>query len=153
MTKIKRTSSADIDFQNLVSLLDQDLAIRNGEENSFYAQYNKIDALKNVVVYYEGKIAVGCGAFKSFDKLSVEIKRMFVKPDFRGKGFGAAILSELESWAAEMNFSESVLETGHTNPEAKKLYQKNGYTIIPNFGQYIGVENSVCMKKRIKITP
>ena len=150
MSILKRTTSDDLDFQNLVLLLDKDLAMRNGKQNEFYAQFNKIDSITNAVVYYDNGNAVGCGAFKPFDNRTVEIKRMYVKQSFRGKGIGAAILSELELWATEINYSECVLETGHTNLEAKNLYQKEGYIIIPNFGQYAGVENSVCMKKSMK---
>ena len=150
MTKLKRATSEDLDFRNLVKLLDQDLAIRNGKQNDFYAQFNKIDSIKYVVVYYDNDVAVGCGAFKPFNSETVEIKRMYVKQDFRGKGIGAAILSELELWATEINYFNCILETGHANPEAKKLYQKEGYVIIPNFGQYVNVANSVCMKKVIK---
>jgi putative acetyltransferase len=150
VTKLKRTTSDDLDFQTLVELLDKDLARRNGDHNDFYAQFNKIDSIKNAVVYYDHDVAAGCGAFKLFDHDAVEIKRMYVRENFRGRGIGAAILYELELWAAELNFTECVLETGHTNPEAKKLYQEKGYVIIPNFGQYVGVSNSVCMKKTIK---
>ena len=150
MTKLKRTNSEDTDFQKLVRLLDEYLEIKDGKDHSFYAQYNKIDMIKNVVVYYDHDIAIGCGAFKEFDKETVEIKRMFVQPDFRGKGIGEIILKELECWASEINYSVSILETGKKQPEAIRLYQKSGYLIMPNYGQYENVENSVCMKKAIK---
>jgi len=150
MAEIKRTTSDDIDFRTLVSLLDKDLAIRDGDEHSFYAQFNKLDTIKHAVVYYDENIAIGCGAFKQFDDSTVEIKRMFVHPDFRGKGIGLLILKELELWASEINYSASVLETGKKQPEAIKLYQKAGYKTIPNFGQYTHAENSVCMLKAIK---
>lgn len=150
MAKLKRTTSDDIDFQILVNLLDQDLEIRDGQEHSFYAQFNKIDMIKNVVIYYDEGIAIGCGAFKEFDNKTVEIKRMFVQKNSRRKGIGTLILKELELWATEINYAESILETGKKQPEAIRLYQKTGYTIIPNFGQYENVENSVCMKKSIK---
>jgi putative acetyltransferase len=150
MVRLKRTASDDSDFQNLVKLLDKDLEIRDGKEHSFYAQFNKTDKIRNVVIYYEGDTAVGCGAFKEFDNKTVEIKRMFVQQNFRSKGIGAIILKELEGWASEINYSESILETGKKQPEAIRLYQKAGYAIIPNFGQYKNVENSVCMKKSIK---
>jgi putative acetyltransferase len=149
MIELKRTTSDDADFQSLVKLLDRDLEIKNGSEHSFYAQYNKIDALKNAVVYYDNAIAIGCGAFKEYDKATVEIKRMFVQPEFRGKGVGAKILNELEQWAEEINYTAAILETGKKQPEAIALYKKAAYEIIPNFGQYAGVENSVCMKKML----
>src|SRR4249919_4131983 len=127
MFTLKRTSSDDPDFQSLVKLLDRDLEIRNGSEHSFYSQYNKIDAIKNAVVYYDNGIAIGCGAFKEYDKNTVEIKRMFVKPDARGKGIGGKILNELEQWAAGINYTATILETGKKQPEAIALYKKAGY--------------------------
>ncbi len=149
MSFLKRTTSADIDFQNLVALLDRDLQIRDGDEHSFYAQFNKIDSIKNVVVYYEENEPIGCGAFKQWEPTIAEIKRMFVKPEHRSKGIASVILNELENWAIEIGFTACVLETGKKQPEAIRLYIKNNYAIIPNFGQYENVENSVCMKKEL----
>lgn len=149
MIKIHRTNSGDKDFQELVALLDEDLSIRDGEDHSFYAQFNKIDSIKFVVVAYENEKAVGCGAFKTFDDETVEIKRMFVRPENRGQGIGVEILSELEKWAFEQNDKFAILETGKKQPEAIRLYQKSGYELIENYGQYKNVESSVCMKKRL----
>ena len=150
MTPIKRTNSVDVDFQILVRLLDADLKVRDGDEHAFFAQYNKIDSLKNVVVCYVDNEAAGCGAFKEFDKTSVEIKRMFVQPAMRGKGIAMKILDELELWAKELNYIAFVLETGKRQPEAINLYIKTGYSIIPNYGQYENVETSVCFRKLIE---
>ena len=149
MLKIIRTDSNNTDFQSLVRLLDADLAIRDGDMHGYYAQYNKIDAIKNAVVAYDGETAVGCGAFKPFDDDSVEIKRMYVRPENRGVGIAVEVLKELENWAAELDFKAAVLETGKKQPEAIRLYEKSGYELIPNYGQYIGLENSVCMKKSL----
>jgi putative acetyltransferase len=149
MIIIKRTTSEDNDFQKLVALLDNDLAIRDGDEHAFYAQYNKIVNIKNVVVAYLNGEAVGCGAFKAYETDVVEIKRMYVAPTFRGKGIAQKILAELELWAKENDFHACVLETGKKQPEAIALYTKAGYSDIPNYGQYAGVENSVCMRKEI----
>lgn len=136
-----------MDFRELVALLDAELAIRDGSEQVFYAQFNKLDAIREVVVAFENEKAVGCGALKKFDSNAAEIKRMFVRPESRNRGIAARILSELEAWAKELNFAECVLETGLKQPEAVHLYQKGGYEIIRNYGQYEGVENSVCMRK------
>ena len=149
MTTFKRTDSDNPDFRGLVALLDKDLATRDGDEHSFYAQFNKVDNIRNVIVCYTNDVAIGCGAFKEYDKQQVEIKRMFVQPAYRGHGIGHKILRELELWAAELNYSECILETGKKQPEAIKLYQKAGYSVIKNYGQYENVENSVCMKKPI----
>ena len=146
---ITRTDSENEDFQALVRLLDEDLAIRDGADHSFYAQFNKIDTIKNVVVAFQNEFPVGCGAFKKFDDETVEIKRMFVRPEFRGKGIAGVILTELENWATELGFKFAVLETGKKQPEAIRLYEKSGYALIPNYGQYEGMENSVCLKKSL----
>jgi putative acetyltransferase len=146
---IKRTNEDDADFLSLVKLLDVELAERDGDEHAFYAQFNKPVGLTGVVVAYRDGLAVGCGAFKKYDENGVEIKRMFVRPDFRGLRIAAEILTDLETWANELGFSAFVLETGHKQPEAIALYKRSGYEVIPNYGQYMGVENSVCMHKTV----
>lgn len=147
MLNLFRCDSENPDFLHLVALLDQDLAIRDGEEHAFYAQFNKVDKIKHCVVAFLDNQAVGCGAIRALDEASMEVKRMFVLPDFRGRGVAGAVLQELEDWSRELGFARCVLETGKKQPEAIGLYQKSGYRIIPNYGQYVGVENSVCMEK------
>ena len=149
MTIFHRTLSDNEDFQDLVALLDADLKQRDGDQHPFYAQFNKIENIRNAVVCYIDDKPIGCGAFKEYDKQKAEIKRMFVLPGYRGKGIGLDILKELELWASELNYTEYILETGKKQPEAIRLYQKAGYTIIKNYGQYEKVENSVCMMKAI----
>jgi len=75
---------------------------------------------------------------------------MYTRPDYRGQGIAKAIITELEHWAKEEGYTTAILETGHLQKDAIGLYQKLGYEITDNFGQYIGVENSVCMKKILK---
>jgi putative acetyltransferase len=149
ITTTLRTTSENSHFQNLVVLLDAVLRIKDGEDHAFYAQYNKLDAINHVVVCYQDDVAIGCGAFKEFDSNTVEIKRMFVHPDSRGKGIASTILKELELWASEFNYTHCVLETGKKYPEAVALYHKSGYKITPNYGQYENISDSVCMKKSI----
>ncbi len=150
MITIKRTSSEDSVFINLVKLLDAELAIADGDQHVFYSQFNKIDKIKYVVLVYENEIPLGCGAIKEFGKDVMEIKRMFVSPDKRNKGFATRILIELENWASELSCTRCILETGKRQPDAIGLYKKNGYKPIPNYGQYAGVENSVCFEKVLK---
>ena len=152
MIKLLKTDSQNQDFIDLVSLLDADLAIRDGEEHSFYHQFNKINLIKHVIMAYIENIPVGCGAIKEFNTDAMEVKRMYVLPENRGKGIAGRILLELEKWATELGYAKCVLETGKKQPEAIALYSKNGYTTIPNYGQYIGIENSVCFEKTLKQT-
>ena len=147
MITVTRTTSNNPDFEKLVIELDAVLAILDGEDHAFYAQFNKSSALKNAIIAYENETAVGIGAYKEYDSETVEMKRMYTLPEFRGKGIASKILSELELWAEEENYKIAVLETGFLQKEAISLYQKLGYIITENYGQYIGVENSICMKK------
>jgi GNAT superfamily N-acetyltransferase len=149
MLRLVRTTSENPDFRALVQLLDQDLAERDGAEHGFYAQYNKIDLIRHVVVTYRDGVPVGCGAFKEFEPDTVEIKRMYVRPDYRQQGAARAVLTELEQWAVELGYSTAVLETGKRQPEAIALYQRSGYGFTLNYGQYVGVENSVCLRKSL----
>jgi putative acetyltransferase len=150
MIKIIRTDSDNPDFIGLVKRLDADLAERDGNDHSFYAQFNKIDKIKHVIVAYEEGQPMGCGAIKEYSPNTMEVKRMYTSPDSRGKGIATKILAELEIWAAELNYGRCILETGKRQPEAIGLYKKNGYQLIPNYGQYVEVENSVCFEKELQ---
>ena len=150
MISIVRTNSESADFVGLVRHLDMELAERDGKDHSFYAQFNKIDMIKHVVVAYEDDQPVACGAIKEYEPGTMEVKRMFTLPASRGKGIATRVLSELENWAAELSYTKCVLETGKKQPEAIRLYEKSGYKLIPNYGQYAGVENSVCFEKILK---
>ncbi|MCC6411275.1 MAG: GNAT family N-acetyltransferase [Saprospiraceae bacterium] len=149
MLQIKRTSSEDFDFQFLVKKLDAYLAFVDGDDHAYYHQFNKTDSLQYVLVAYWDGEAVGCGAIRPYDDTSMEVKRMYVQPEQRGKGFAKAVLTELENWAAELNYDFCILETGKKQSEAMQLYAKSGYKVIENYGQYKGVENSVCFKKAV----
>lgn len=149
MVNIKRTTGSDTDFRLLITLLDKDLEVRNGDEQAFYTQFNTVDKIQNVVVAYDGAFPIGCGAFKKYENDALEVKRMFVRPEYRGKGIASAILKELEKWGEELDFYKFVLETGNKQQEAVRLYLRSGYHITPNYGQYAGVENSICMMKVI----
>lgn len=144
-----KTTSENPDFQTLTQLFDEYLVDIDGDEKDFFAQYNQI-YLDHVIVCYEEGQAIGCGAFKPYEAEVAEIKRMFVLPNQRGKGIAQAILNELELWAKNTGYHFCLLETSNKLTNAIALYRKSGYTIIPNYGQYLGVESSVCMKKTIK---
>ncbi len=150
MIQIKRTDSENKDFIKLVQSLDNELAERDGEEYSFYAQFNKIEEIKFVVIAYENEKPMGCGGMKEYEPNAMEIKRMFVSFESRGKGIATKLLSELENWAIELAVEKCILETGKRQAEAIRLYKKNGYNLIPNYGQYAAVENSLCFEKEIK---
>lgn len=147
--KLIRTDNSSEDFRALVSLLDAHLAVTDEDEHDFYHQYNGLDEIKYVVMAYDGNTPVACGAVKHYDKQRVEVKRMFTSEDYRGQGIAVQVLDDLEAWTVELGYSHCLLETGRRQPYAIRLYEKQGYTIVPNYGQYAGMENSVCMEKEL----
>jgi GNAT superfamily N-acetyltransferase len=149
MLQIIRTNSEHPDFIELVKLLDAELAIRDGDDHDFYHQFNQIDSIRHVVVAYEAGKPIACGALKTYAPAVAEVKRMFVRDEARGRGIATQILAALERWARELAFNTCILETGKQQPEAIRLYLKTGYTVIPNYGQYAGVDNSVCFEKKV----
>jgi len=149
MLRVLRTNAKDEDFIDLVKLLDANLKVSDGDEHEFYNQYNGISLIKYAIVAYWNNTPVGCGAIKEFDANTMEVKRMYTDTDYRGRKIATQVLTNLENWAAELGYKKCILETGKKQPEAIQLYLKNDYQIIENYGQYIGVENSVCFEKKL----
>jgi putative acetyltransferase len=151
MINIIRTDSTNHDFINLVKYLDAELAELDGDEHAFYAQLNKTGNIKHAIVAYENDKPIGCGAIREYSPTIMEVKRMYTLPESRGNGIATKILNELEKWAAEISYQKCILETGKRQPDAIRLYEKNGYRRISSYGKYINMENSVCFEKEILV--
>ena len=149
MIQHKSVSTGHPDFTKLVEKLDAYLAVTDGEEHDFYHQYNGLSGLDYAVVFYDNDTPVGCGAFKNHGDKSVEVKRMYVLPEARRKGIAGEILAALEKEARRRGKESCILETGKRQKEAVRFYRKCGYKVIPNYGQYIGMDNSICFEKRM----
>ena len=147
LTTLMKADASSDDFQTLVTFLDAELEVRDGDEHPFNALFNNLGNIKNVLVAYVDSHAVGCGAFRKFNEDTVEIKRMFVRPEYRGRGIASVVLNGLEEWAREGGFQKCILETGYNQPEAIALYKKSGYQVIPNYGPYENIANSICFEK------
>ncbi|MGC6285741.1 MAG: GNAT family N-acetyltransferase [Polaribacter sp.] len=149
MLLLKRTNNQNPDLIVLVKELDAYLKITDGDEHEFYNQFNGLDNISHcVVAYVDGKPA-GCVAIKEFDENAMEFKRMYLRPEYRGKSIAEQIITELESWALELGYQKTVLETGERQVEAVRFYHKMGYELTLNYGQYIGMENSSCFEKQL----
>lgn len=142
-------SNTHEDFCALTRALDAELHTRYGNVQAQYDKHNVIDPIETALIGYEDDRPIACGCFKKIDAQTVEMKRMFVVSSYRRRGFSSQILRELEAWARELGYTEARLETGKGQPEAIALYQKMGYAVIPNYGPYVGMENSVCMRKAL----
>jgi putative acetyltransferase len=146
---LKRTTTADKDFQFLVSRLDHELWDELKEDQATYDPFNKVPDIKTALLIYINDEPAACGCFKQFDQETVEIKRMFVQKQYRGLGLSKKILQELEQWALEDHYREAILETSIHFTTARRLYETSGYSITPNYPPYTGLAESVCMRKRL----
>lgn len=148
--QIKRTTGGDKDFLGLVKLLDEDLWKRYPQTQQLYENGNIIPDDVHTILVYMDEMAVGCGCLRDFDSDgAVELKRMFVRNEYRGRRIGRIIVEELEKWAAELNKKTIYLETGVNQPEAIFLYERMHYQWIDNYGEYAGNKESICLKKNL----
>jgi putative acetyltransferase len=147
--QVKKTTTADADFQKLVKLLDHELWVELKEDQATYDPFNKVPDIKTAIIIYSENEPVAIGCFKEYNKETVEIKRMFVHKNYRGIGLSKEVLHHLEQWARESGYLYALLETSIHFNTAKNLYHKNGYTVIPNYAPYVSLKDSVCMKKQL----
>ena len=145
--QLRKTDATSADFRALVSQLDADLDERYGAQQDFYGQFNALDTIKHVIIAYDGDTAVACGAIKAFDRDAMEVKRMYVQKTMRGRGIATQVLKHLENWARSLGYAACILHLADNQAEASALSSKNGSVRPANFGQYMGDEQSICMRK------
>ncbi len=144
------TDGSSLDFMELCHELDDFLnELVGGEENrAEYILYNQLDDIHNVVVTYDD-IPVGSASFKKYDDECAEVKRVFVKEEYRNKGIANELMELLENAAREQGYRYLILESGAPLVAAMALYRKIGYKVIQNYGQYRDMPDSICMKKKL----
>jgi putative acetyltransferase len=140
------------DAHRLIGALDEHLAGKYPPEQRFGPNL-KVEHLAPglgtfVIARLDG-VAIGCGAVRRLDEKTVEVKRMYVDPEVRGRGVAKEIIERLEADARAMGASRLVLETGIYQDEAIGLYRRVGFSVIDCFGEYAGVPTSVCFEKAI----
>lgn len=145
----KKTDEKDSDFIELTKELDAYFYSIYGDLQKKYAPNNILKPIETVLVGYIDNKVVACGCFRAFDDTSVEIKRMYVRPQYRGKGYAKKLLSSLEAWAKEEGYEKAVLETGTKQSDAISLYKHLGYNLISNYGIYKDLDTSICMQKTL----
>ena len=123
-----RYDGTNEDFIENCRLPDEDLDRRVGRviKRDKYKQYNQLEEIREaIVVYNEGKL-IGAGALRPYDDTTIELKKVFVRPDYQGKGVGTALVSQLIEWAKELGFHE-----------------------ITNYIPYVNMPESFCMGKEL----
>lgn len=148
---VKYTDGKDPDFVQLCELLDDNLneLVGGEKQRTEYVQYNKLDHIHDVFITYEDGLPVGCASFKYYEEGTAEVKRVFVKKEYRGQGISRLLMEKIEQKAKEKGYQSLILETGKPMISAIRLYTNMGYQIVDNYGQYKDMPLSVCMGKNI----
>ncbi len=144
-----RTDGKNKDFIENCRLLDMDLDRRVGKKikREKYTQFNQLDKINEAIVVYEGNRAIGGGAIRRYDDGNVELKRVFIHTEYQGQGIGSKLVSLLIEWAKELGYKRMILETGELLAESCAVYRKLGFQVIPNYGPYVNMPESLCMAK------
>jgi putative acetyltransferase len=140
------------DARRLITALDAHLASRYEPEQRFGPNLKPAQlaaGLGTFLVARVGGRAVGCGAVRLLDPATVEVKRMYVEPEQRGRGVAKEILTHLEAAGRELGARRSVLETGVYQDEAIGLYRRAGYREVDCWGEYASSPTSVCFEKSL----
>lgn len=147
-----RTDGKNKDFIENCRFLDMDLERRVGKviKRDKYRKYNQLDEIKEAIVVYEDGKAIGGGALRRYDDENIELKRVFVHPEYQGRGIGSKLVSLLVDWAIELGYKRIILETGELLVQSCAVYKKLGFEIIPNYGPYVDMPESLCMAKELQ---
>jgi len=145
------TDTGDPEFVALTRELDRELRGTYGALQDSYDSLNLLPpGLPAAIARADGE-AVGCGALKPSGYGAFEVKRVYVRPDWRGKGLAKRVMHALALRARSLGGRRLVLETGSRQAAAIALYEGLGFARIPNFGEYAGNENSLCMAKDLPV--
>lgn len=150
--EFKRTNGKNEDFIENCRLLDMDLDRRVGKkiERGKYEKYNQLDEIQEAIVIYEKGKPIGGGAIRKYDDENVELKRVFVQAKYQGQGIGSRLVLLLIEWAEELGYKRMILETGELLAESCAVYKKLGFKVIPNYGPYVNMPESLCMARELK---
>lgn len=143
------TNGGDKDFIQLCHSLDEFLneLVGGEEKRAQYIPYNALNDIHDVIVVYDQDIPIGCASFKSYDTACAEVKRVFIRAEYRGKGISYKLMEQLEKLARLQGYTRFVLESGEPLAAAMHLYRSIGFKTIANYGQYKDMSESVCMEK------
>ena len=114
-----------------------------------FVPYNLSESISDVLIASVSGVAVGCAGLKAYSDSDVEIKRVWVDPEFRGNHISSAMMDALEQKAAELGFARAILQTRPQMEAAVHLYTKRGYELIDNYPPYDKLEGAICFAKRL----
>jgi GNAT superfamily N-acetyltransferase len=145
------TDGNNHDFIELCRQLDHNLdeLVGGFEQRKKYVRYNTLENIHDVVLFYDDDKPCACASFKHYDEGTAEMKRVFIKQEYRGQGLSKELIQTLEELAKKKGYRKMILETGKPLIAATKLYKRIGYKIMDNYGQYQNMTESICMSKEL----
>ncbi len=114
-----------------------------------FVPYNISESITDVLIASVSGVAVGCAGLKAYSDSDVEIKRVWVDPEFRGNHISTAMMDALEKKASELGFKRAILQTRPQMEEAVHLYTKRGYVLIEKYPPYDKLEGAICFAKEL----
>jgi putative acetyltransferase len=145
---IQRRPADDPDVAELIAAQQAELRGFEAESGAIDGSFPLHDDVRYLVLLVDGRV-VACGALQTIDPATTEIKRMYVRPEARGRGYARAVLDALERWAVARGHRAARLETGSYLPVALTLYRSAGYRPIPTYGEYVTNPFSRCFEKQL----
>ncbi len=147
--EIRQVSALSEDFRALAAALDAYYFTLVGDIQLKYAEPNRPENMNALLVTYDGNMPVACGAWKAVDAESAEIKRIYVRPEYRRRGVATALIRALEENAAATGCRKLILETAVDTTGSHQLYLSLGYKQRAYYGSPAGAENCLCFHKEI----
>lgn len=145
---IDERTVADAGLTGLLDAAVAELVRRYGAEGR-----SVVKAGARYLVAYAGDQAAGCGAIQPAGPDTGELKRMYVAPEFRGRGIARMLLAALEGLAGDMGYQTVRLATGVRQPEAIALYEDSGYVRVEPYGTYTNQPLTRCYEKALSPDP
>jgi N-acetylglutamate synthase-like GNAT family acetyltransferase len=147
----KWTDGSNEDFQKFYLKTEEFYSsIVGGLKNRVaFVPYNISESITDVLIASISGVAVGCAGLKAYSDSDVEIKRVWVDPEFRGNHISTVMMDELEKKAVELGFKRAILQTRPQMEEAVHLYTKRGYVLIDNYPPYDKLEGAICFAKEL----
>lgn len=121
------------------------------QNRSAFLPYNMSESVTDVVIAYYNDIAIGCAGLKKYSDTDVEIKRVWIEPDYRGNHIVTCLMEILENHAKKQGFQRIILQTRKQMSDALRLYSKCGYYQTDNYPPYDKLEGAICLAKDLKL--
>ena len=137
------------DFRELAALLDAYYFTLVGDIQLKYAEPNRPENMNALAVAYEGETPIACGAWKAVDDQTAEIKRIYVREEYRRRGVAGAVIRALEESTVQSGRHKLILETAVDTTGSHQLYLSLGYQMRDYYGSPAGAENCLCFHKEI----